>query len=294
MAESVCTPTLHTAADDSAAVLVARRHCCGITASRNRLYRAELAYHARNPAIEVVNIEVQCNANIGIRDVHEIPTLVAMGEEEASEVLKHLGPREVQRIGSAIATLSNVPKEEVETVLKSLQSVKNIRAVLLALGLALSVLIGKATSESLPDTLGRSEATPNVELSSLLPSSAKNPPELLLKLANVRSADSPDGSDLEMLEIDFPSSNKDNKLASDSSGSSATSTGKSGRFRYLSDSNPPEGQNGGSSTSFVVDGRGRSDKALSFPIKVVSGAHFGSFFTSRNPQKVSRATVFKY
>jgi len=51
--------------------------------SGNRLYRAELAFHARNPSIEVVPVEVQCEAHIGMRDTHEIPTLIRAGEEAA-------------------------------------------------------------------------------------------------------------------------------------------------------------------------------------------------------------------
>jgi NTE family protein len=53
--------------------------------SGNRLYRAELAYHARNPNIEVVPVEVECEPNIGMRDVQEIPRLVALGEEAAEQ-----------------------------------------------------------------------------------------------------------------------------------------------------------------------------------------------------------------
>jgi NTE family protein len=52
--------------------------------SGNRLYRAELAYHARDPRVEVVPIEVDCEAQIGLRDAHAIPGLIAAGAE-ASE-----------------------------------------------------------------------------------------------------------------------------------------------------------------------------------------------------------------
>ena len=51
--------------------------------SGNILYRAELAYHARNPNVEVVPVEIQCDARIGIRDTHEIPGLIRAGEEAA-------------------------------------------------------------------------------------------------------------------------------------------------------------------------------------------------------------------
>lgn len=43
--------------------------------------------------------------------------LMALGEEEAAEVLKHMGPKEVQRIGQAMAKLQNVTREQVEDVL---------------------------------------------------------------------------------------------------------------------------------------------------------------------------------
>jgi flagellar motor switch protein FliG len=43
--------------------------------------------------------------------------LISLGEEQASEVLKHLGPREVQKIGHAMALLKSVPRTRVETVL---------------------------------------------------------------------------------------------------------------------------------------------------------------------------------
>jgi flagellar motor switch protein FliG len=44
--------------------------------------------------------------------------LLALGAEEASEVFKHLGPKEVQKLGEAMAGLKNVPREEVEDVLR--------------------------------------------------------------------------------------------------------------------------------------------------------------------------------
>lgn len=41
--------------------------------------------------------------------------MLALGENEAAEVMKFLGPKEVQKLGSAMATLSSVGREEVET-----------------------------------------------------------------------------------------------------------------------------------------------------------------------------------
>jgi len=43
--------------------------------------------------------------------------LLTLGEDEAAEVLKHLGPREVQKLGSAMAQLKRVPREAVESVI---------------------------------------------------------------------------------------------------------------------------------------------------------------------------------
>jgi flagellar motor switch protein FliG len=43
--------------------------------------------------------------------------LLTLGEKEAAEVLKHMGAKEVQRIGSAMAKLSNVSREEVQGII---------------------------------------------------------------------------------------------------------------------------------------------------------------------------------
>lgn len=43
--------------------------------------------------------------------------LLSLGEDEAVEVLKHLGPREVQKIGEAMASLKNVSRETVEATI---------------------------------------------------------------------------------------------------------------------------------------------------------------------------------
>lgn len=43
--------------------------------------------------------------------------LMSMGESDAAEVLKHMGPKEVQRVGSAMAELANVQQTQVEMVM---------------------------------------------------------------------------------------------------------------------------------------------------------------------------------
>ncbi|MDR0577620.1 MAG: flagellar motor switch protein FliG [Candidatus Accumulibacter sp.] len=49
--------------------------------------------------------------------------LVALGEEHASEVLKHLGPRDVQKLGHAMAALKTVPRAKMETVLDEFHAI---------------------------------------------------------------------------------------------------------------------------------------------------------------------------
>ena len=43
--------------------------------------------------------------------------MMSLGEKEAAEVLKHLGPKEVQRIGTAMTALENVSQSQVEGVM---------------------------------------------------------------------------------------------------------------------------------------------------------------------------------
>jgi len=45
--------------------------------------------------------------------------LLTLGEQEAAQVLKHMGAKEVQRIGAAMAKLANVSREEVQGVVSA-------------------------------------------------------------------------------------------------------------------------------------------------------------------------------
>ncbi len=47
--------------------------------------------------------------------------LLSLGEDEAAEVLKHLGPREVQKVSKAMSQLKAVPQEKIEEVLDDLR-----------------------------------------------------------------------------------------------------------------------------------------------------------------------------
>jgi flagellar motor switch protein FliG len=42
--------------------------------------------------------------------------LMSLGEEEASEVFKHLSPKEVQKLGETIARMRTVSKEKLDGV----------------------------------------------------------------------------------------------------------------------------------------------------------------------------------
>ena len=48
--------------------------------------------------------------------------LLSLGEEHAAEVLKQLGPKDVQKLGHAMALLKSVPRTRVESVLSEFQS----------------------------------------------------------------------------------------------------------------------------------------------------------------------------
>jgi flagellar motor switch protein FliG len=43
--------------------------------------------------------------------------LMTLGEQEAAEIMRHMGPRQVQKVGAAMAQLSNVSRQQVTTVL---------------------------------------------------------------------------------------------------------------------------------------------------------------------------------
>jgi flagellar motor switch protein FliG len=53
--------------------------------------------------------------DLGVEDAAIL--LMSIGEEEAAEVFKHLGPKDVQRLGEAIAKMKSVPRDRLEGVL---------------------------------------------------------------------------------------------------------------------------------------------------------------------------------
>ncbi len=53
--------------------------------------------------------------------------LMSLGEADAAEVLRHMGPKEVQRIGSAMSQLKSVQQSDVRAVLSGfLDEVRNL------------------------------------------------------------------------------------------------------------------------------------------------------------------------
>ena len=56
--------------------------------------------------------------------------LMSLGEEEASEVFKHLSPKEVQALGETIAKLKVIKRAQVETVLDKFDAVAETQSTL--------------------------------------------------------------------------------------------------------------------------------------------------------------------
>jgi flagellar motor switch protein FliG len=53
--------------------------------------------------------------------------LMSLGEQDAAEILKHMGPKEVQRLGSAMTGLQNVQQVEVQSVIGNFfEEVRNL------------------------------------------------------------------------------------------------------------------------------------------------------------------------
>jgi flagellar motor switch protein FliG len=72
--------------------------------------------------------------------------LLALGEDKAAAVLKHMGPKEVQKVGSAMATMSNVGRDQLVTVLDEFNTRVQDQT---ALGVGAEDYIRKAMVEAL-------------------------------------------------------------------------------------------------------------------------------------------------
>jgi flagellar motor switch protein FliG len=58
--------------------------------------------------------------------------LMSLGEEEASEVFKHLTPKEVQGLGETIARMKSIPREKLDDVLTKFASVASEQSMLVS------------------------------------------------------------------------------------------------------------------------------------------------------------------
>jgi len=56
--------------------------------------------------------------------------MLALGEEGASEVMKFLGPREVQKLGEAMTSMKSIAQEQVENVLEDFNNVADLNSSL--------------------------------------------------------------------------------------------------------------------------------------------------------------------
>ncbi len=70
------------------------------------------------------------NSDQGLEDAAIL--LMSLGEEEASAVLRHLAPKEVQRLGETIARMKAVPHERVGSVIDKFQSIAGSESMLVA------------------------------------------------------------------------------------------------------------------------------------------------------------------
>jgi flagellar motor switch protein FliG len=90
--------------------------------------------------------------------------LLTLGEQEAAQVLKHMGAREVQKVGAAMTQLLNVSKEEVSDVLSSFASVVETQT---SVGVGVDEFLRKV----LVDALGSDKAASVIDRINLGPSS---------------------------------------------------------------------------------------------------------------------------
>jgi flagellar motor switch protein FliG len=90
--------------------------------------------------------------------------LLTLGEQEAAQVLKHMGAREVQKVGSAMTRLTGVSRNEVHDVLTSFASLVESQT---SVGVGVDDFLRKV----LVDALGQDKASSVIERINLGPTS---------------------------------------------------------------------------------------------------------------------------
>jgi len=94
--------------------------------------------------------------------------LMSLGEEEASRVFRYLGPKEVQKLSEAMATLNDIKREEIEEVLEEFCQQSDNRTSLGQDGLdylrkVLIRALGEEKATSLLDRISRGDDTSGIE-----------------------------------------------------------------------------------------------------------------------------------
>ncbi|WP_292974948.1 flagellar motor switch protein FliG [Nitrosomonas sp.] len=94
--------------------------------------------------------------------------LMSLGEEEASQVFRYLGPKEVQKLSEAMATLNDIKREEIEEVLEEFCQQSDNRTSLGQDGLdylrkVLIRALGEEKAISLLDRISRGDDTNGIE-----------------------------------------------------------------------------------------------------------------------------------
>jgi len=94
--------------------------------------------------------------------------LMSLGEEEASQVFRYLGPKEVQKLSEAMATLNDIKREEIEEVLEEFCRQSDNRTSLGQDGLdylrkVLVRALGEEKAVSLLDRISRGDDTNGIE-----------------------------------------------------------------------------------------------------------------------------------
>lgn len=94
--------------------------------------------------------------------------LMSLGEEEASQVFRYLGPKEVQKLSEAMATLNDIKREEIEEVLEEFCQQSDNRTSLGQDGLdylrkVLVKALGEEKAISLLDRISRGDDTNGIE-----------------------------------------------------------------------------------------------------------------------------------
>jgi flagellar motor switch protein FliG len=90
--------------------------------------------------------------------------LLTLGEQEAAQVLKHMGAREVQKVGAAMTQLLNVSREEVAEVLSKFTAVAETQT---SVGVGADEFLRKV----LVDALGQDKAASVIDRINIGPSS---------------------------------------------------------------------------------------------------------------------------